>query len=126
MDLTTFISKLRDMPMANADDAPLIRLQIDVLRSFAALQAGPDEVERDLAILARERQRGCARLQSLRLVEIRPRICSAEDRIGYQHCRECPLRKSPLRETRGDVDPAGASPELPDIGDAVEGRVVVR
>jgi hypothetical protein len=44
MDLTTFISKLRDVPMANADDTPLIRLQIDVLGSFAPLQAGADEL----------------------------------------------------------------------------------
>jgi hypothetical protein len=74
MDLTTFISKLRDVPMANADDTPLIRLQIDVLGSFAPLQAGADELETDLAIFLSERPRRCERLQSLRVIELRPRI----------------------------------------------------
>ena len=49
MNGTTLVSEHGDMPMAKADDAPLVRFQIEV-GCLATLQAGADEVESDLAI----------------------------------------------------------------------------
>ena len=57
MNGTSFVSEHGDVPMSKADDAPLVRYQIDVVECLAPLQAGADEVESDLAIFLRERPR---------------------------------------------------------------------